>query len=94
MKKKVLGLVLRIGAGLAAVVLMAVMLSHASDTADMDAAQKEEKTPISFTPQVGMVDELQKVAENDTYILYANLRDPEIRLERKSDGAVMSSSNR
>ena len=41
MKKKVLGLILRIGAGLAAVVLMAVMLSHASDTADMDAAQKE-----------------------------------------------------
>lgn len=90
-KMKWLPIALRIGAGVAAVALVAVMLSHASDTADLSAAQKEEKTPISFTQQVGTVDELQKVAENDAYILYANLCDPEIRLERKSDGAVMGS---
>ncbi len=92
MKKiKWLPIALRIGAGLAAVALVAIMLTRASDTADLNAAQKEEKTPISFTQQVGTVDELQKVAENDAYILYANLCDPEVRLERKSDGAVMGS---
>ena len=90
-KLKWLPIALRIGAGLAAVALVAVMLSHASDTTDLDAVQKEEKTPISFTQQVGTVDKLQKMAENDTYVLYANLCDPEIRLERKADGAVVSS---
>jgi len=77
--------------GVAVVALAAVMLSMASRTGDLDAAQKEEKVPISFTAQVGETDALEKVAENDTYILYANLCDPTIRLERKSDGAYISS---
>jgi len=91
MKKKWLPIALRALAGVAAVSLVAVMLIQASNTADMNSSQKVEKTPISFTQQVGTVDELQKVAENDAYILYANLCDPEIRLERKADGAVVSS---
>lgn len=81
----------RLIVGVAVVALVAVMLSMASRTGDLDAAEKEQKTPISFTPQVGEKDALEKVAENDTYILYANLADPTIRLERKSDGAAVSS---
>ena len=77
--------------GVVVVALVAVMLSMASRTGDLDAAQQEEKTPISFTAQVGENNALEKVAENDAYILYANLKDPTIRLERKSDGAVISS---
>lgn len=91
MKQKWLPWVLRGIGGIAVVALVAVLLINASGTSDMNAAQQVEKRPISFTQQIGPVDELQKVAENDSYILYANLCDPEIRLERKSDGAVMSS---
>ena len=77
--------------GVAAVALVVAMLSMASRTGDLTAAEKEQKTPISFTPAVGETDALEKVAENDTYVLYANLADPTIRLERKSDGAAVSS---
>ena len=91
LNKKWISLGLRIVVIAAVVALLAVLLSNASGTADLESMQTVEKTPISFTPQVGMTDELQKVAENDTYILYANLNDPEIRLERKSDGDVMGS---
>ena len=91
MKHKWLPIALRACAGVAVVALMVVMLMKASNTAELDSVQQEEKTPISFTQQVGTVDELEKVAENDTYILYANLKDPAIRLERKADGAVMDS---
>ncbi|MBQ6848998.1 MAG: hypothetical protein IJN76_02965 [Clostridia bacterium] len=89
-KKKLITTILRIVAGLAVVAIVAWFLSQASGTAELNA-RTDEKNPISFTPQAGTVNELQKVAENDTYILYANLCNPEIRLERKSDGAVMSS---
>ena len=91
MKQKWLPWVLRAIGGIAVVALVAVMLINASGTSDMNAAQQVEKKPISFTQQIGPVDELQKVAENDSYILYANLNDPEVRLLRKSDGAVMGS---
>lgn len=77
--------------GVAVVALVVAMLSMASRTGDLTAAEKEQKTPISFTPAVGETDALEKVAENDTYVLYANLADPTIRLERKSDGAAVSS---
>ena len=91
MKHKWLPIALRACAGVAAVGLMAVMLMKASNTAELDSLQQEEKTPISFTQQVGAVDAPEKVAENEAYILYANLHDPAIRLERKADGAVMDS---
>ena len=77
--------------GVAVVALVAVMLSMASRTGELDAAETEQKTPISFTAQVGEKDVLEKVAENDTYTLYANLKDPTIKLVRKSDGAAVSS---
>lgn len=77
--------------GVAVVALVAVMLSMASRTGELDAAQTEQKTPISFTAQVGEKDALEKVAENDAYTLYANLKDPTIKLVRKSDGAAVSS---
>lgn len=91
MKHKWLPIALRACAGVAVVGLMVAMLMKASNTAELDSVQQEEKTPISFTQQVGTVNELEKVAENDAYILYANLCDPAIRLERKADGAVMDS---
>lgn len=77
--------------GVAVVALVAVMLSQASRTGELDAAETEQKTPISFTAQVGEKDALEKVAENDAYILYANLKDPTVKLVRKSDGAAVSS---
>ena len=89
-KKKLIGILLRAVAGLAVVAIVVWFLSQAAGTADL-TTRKDEKNPISFTPMVGTVDALEKVAENDAYILYANLCDPEIRLERKSDGAVLSS---
>ncbi len=78
-------------AGVSVVALVAVMLSMASRTGDLQAAEQEQKTPISFTAQVGETDAMELVAQNDTYALYANLRDPAIRLVRKSDGAAVSS---
>lgn len=91
MKLKWLPIALRIVAGVAAVALVAVMLIQASKTDNANASQGVEKTEIVFQKQVGTVDELQKVAENDAYVLYANLRDPQIALERKADGATVYS---
>ena len=65
MKHKWLPIALRACAGVAVVGLMVAMLMKASNTAELDSVQQEEKTPISFTQQVGTVNELEKVAEND-----------------------------
>ncbi|MBP3937065.1 MAG: hypothetical protein IK954_05725 [Clostridia bacterium] len=91
MKKKIAALVLRVLSAVLIVGLVVALLLKASQTAELDVAQKEEKRPISFTANVGQTDELQLVSENDRYALYANLCDPTIRLVRKSDGAAVDS---
>ena len=91
LKQNAKTLILRVLSGALVVGLVVALILKASQTAELETAQTEVKRPISFTAQVGDTDELQVVAENDTYILYANLCDPTIRLERKSDGATVDS---
>lgn len=92
MKKIPVKSILSVGLSLVIVVGILLVLFTASDGSTLETPTTETITPIEVTIDNSHEDALVKAAENDRYVLYANLKTAVIRLEDKHSGAVWDSA--
>ena len=92
MKKIPVKSILSIGLSLVIVVGILLVLFTASDGSTLETPSTEIITPIEVTIDNSHEDALIKAAENDRFVLYANLKTAVIRLEDKRSGAVWDSA--
>ena len=71
-----------------ALIALLIIISSGSDIADSDP---EIITPIEFSPSTNLVDEDVLVAENDGFILWANLATTKITLYQKDNDTYFTS---
>ena len=92
MKKLPVKSFLSVGLSLVIVVGILLMLFSVSDGSTLETPSAEIITPIEVTIDNDHEDILVKAAENDRFVLYANLKAAVIRLEDKRSGAVWDSA--
>lgn len=68
-----------------------LLMFQASKGAELETPSDEVLTPIDFSADSAHPDEMQKVAENTRFCLYANPKSAAVELENKADGTRWSS---
>ena len=74
------------------IVACILLLFISVNGSEIGSLTTEVKTPIQITIDNTHSDTWQKAAENDGYVLYANLKKAIIKLENKTDGSIWTSS--